>query len=168
MLDQIGVRSVDEVAARTSVRVEDGMRLRLIGGPAEHVTAEADAEYVEVGASENGHVPTVAVAAVQHVTTSARPTIQPSVRPWAMQLAGGFIAKQTVKDHRVLLRAPHRSDSVAGELRPCEPLRQTLARTLERFADGAVRRHQPGPEIEDCLCRDAVAAARELAMDKSA
>ena len=58
VLDQVGVRGVDEVAARAGVRVEDGVRLRLVGGPAEHVAAEAEREHVEVGASESGHVPT--------------------------------------------------------------------------------------------------------------
>ena len=48
------------------------MRLWLVGGPAEHVATEADTENVEVGASEGGHVPTVAVAAVQHRSRPVR------------------------------------------------------------------------------------------------
>jgi hypothetical protein len=41
MFDRVGVRGVDEVAARAGVCVEDFARLTLIGGPAEHVAAEA-------------------------------------------------------------------------------------------------------------------------------
>ena len=70
MLDQVRVRRVDEVAARAGVRIEDGVRLLLISGPAEHVAAETNGKHVEVGASESGHVPTVAGAAMQRRTTS--------------------------------------------------------------------------------------------------
>jgi hypothetical protein len=55
VLDEVRVRGVDLVAARFDVRVQDGPRLRLVGGPAEHVAAEAEAEDVEVGASEGSH-----------------------------------------------------------------------------------------------------------------
>jgi hypothetical protein len=56
VLDEVGVRGVDEVAASAGIRVEDGAGLRLVGGPAEHVPAETDGEGVEVGASERDHV----------------------------------------------------------------------------------------------------------------
>jgi hypothetical protein len=55
VLDEIGVRGVDEVAARADVRIQDVAGLRLVGRPAEHVGAEADREDVEVGTSESGH-----------------------------------------------------------------------------------------------------------------
>src|SRR5215831_795115 len=55
MFDQVGVRGVDEVAAGFGVRVEDGTRLRLIGGPAEHVAAETDGEDVETCTAEGDH-----------------------------------------------------------------------------------------------------------------
>jgi hypothetical protein len=55
VLDEIGVRGVDEVAAGAGVRIEDGEGLGLVGRPAEHVAAEAEGEDVEVGASEGGH-----------------------------------------------------------------------------------------------------------------
>ena len=57
VLDQVGVRGVNEVAAGAGVSVQDGVGLRFVGGPAEHVAAEADGEHVEVGTSESGHVP---------------------------------------------------------------------------------------------------------------
>jgi len=55
MFDQVGVRGVDEVAAGFGVRVEDGTRLRLIGGPAEHVAAETEGEDVEARPAEGNH-----------------------------------------------------------------------------------------------------------------
>ena len=63
VLDEIGVRGVDEVAARRQVGVEDREGLRLVRGPAEHVGAEAQREDVEVGASEGGHGPHASEAA---------------------------------------------------------------------------------------------------------
>jgi hypothetical protein len=55
VLDQVGVRGVDEVPAGGCVGVEDNAGLWLVGGPAEHVAAEAEREDVQVGASEQGH-----------------------------------------------------------------------------------------------------------------
>jgi hypothetical protein len=43
VLDQVGVRGVDEVAAPGDVRVEDGARLRIVGRPAEDAAAQAGA-----------------------------------------------------------------------------------------------------------------------------
>src|SRR3978361_103728 len=44
VFDQIRVCGVDEVASCADVRIEDGAGLWLVGGPAEHVAAEADSE----------------------------------------------------------------------------------------------------------------------------
>ena len=52
---RVGRRRVDEVAAGGRVGVEHGERGRLVGGPAEHVAAEAEREDVESGAVERGH-----------------------------------------------------------------------------------------------------------------
>jgi hypothetical protein len=45
---RVGIGAVDEVAAGRHVGVEHVERLTLVGGPSEHVAAEAESEHVEV------------------------------------------------------------------------------------------------------------------------
>src|SRR3954468_6537764 len=104
VLDEVGVRGVDEVAAGGGVGVEDRVGLGLVGGPAEHVGAEAEGEDVEVGSSEDGHVP--------HATHADPPACSGSVRLTPPAPPG---------------QPPRRGSAALGQSRPMHSLRSDAA-----------------------------------------
>ena len=55
VLDQVRVGGVDEVAARLGIGVEHGARLLLVGGPPEHVAAQAEGKDVQVRTAKENH-----------------------------------------------------------------------------------------------------------------
>ena len=55
MLEQVGVGGVDEVAPCRRVGVEDLARLLLVGGPAEHVAAQADGIDIQLRTPKGNH-----------------------------------------------------------------------------------------------------------------
>jgi hypothetical protein len=66
MLDQIGVRGIDEVAARRRVGVEDLARLLLVGGPAEHVAAQADGIDIQLRTAKGNHAANLSIPVVSY------------------------------------------------------------------------------------------------------